>query len=74
MMDSEAHVEPHDCRRRDSFRGLFQRAAAARALAGGAAEAMPGDADRIAVEVVVQQVGQMHALARRAPAAGRASG
>ncbi len=53
----------------------FKRAAAARALAGGAAEAVARDADRIAENVVVEQLRQMHAFAAiPASAADRASG
>src|SRR6266545_341917 len=48
---------------RVSLRGFLQRAAAARALAGRAAEAMAGDADRIADDIRIDQVGQMHPLA-----------
>src|SRR5262249_58149403 len=44
-----------------SLGGLFQGTAAARSLAGGAAEAMPGNAHRVVGDVVVEQVGEMHA-------------
>src|SRR5262245_9810589 len=46
-----------------SLRRLFQGAAAARALAGGAAEAMTGNPDGIAGDVRVEELGQVHALA-----------
>src|SRR5262245_1881448 len=48
------------------FRRLFQRAAAARSLPGGAAVAVTGDADRAAGEIVIDQLRQMHALASAA--------
>ena len=47
-----------------SFRRLFQCAAAARTLAGGAAVAMPGDADRVAGDVFIEQIRKVHAFTR----------
>ena len=49
-----------------SLRRLLQRAAAARSLAGGAAEAMSGDADWIIGNVIVEQIAQVQTLARTA--------
>src|SRR5919108_195920 len=54
-----------------SLRRFLERAAAARSLAGGAAVAMAGDANRPAFELDVEQLGQVDALARDVSACER---
>src|SRR5258705_13833194 len=62
-----ASASPRHCgraaRSSGACRRLRQRAAAARSLAGGAAIAMACDADRPPLDVGVEQVRQVHALA-----------
>src|ERR1700704_2202604 len=52
-------------RRPPSFRRFLEGAAATRSLAGGAAETMAGDADRVVAEVGGQEGGKVAAPAAR---------